>query len=124
MTGLVTAMSADAASLATKALEAVAGSTPRANKNAGGSNPFASGESRTSAHPPPPLELLACTAHVFVFGDLNYRVDPGAVTGTGWGTAWKNRTTRRADPSPPPSRGWRTKRRNVATPPPRSPREN
>ena len=32
VTGLVTAMSADAASLATKALEAVAGSTPRANK--------------------------------------------------------------------------------------------
>ena len=84
-------MSADAASLATKALEAVAGSTPRANKNAGGSNPFASGEwcGGASAHPPPPLELLACTAHVFVFGDLNYRVDPGAVTGTGWGTAWK-----------------------------------
>ena len=25
------------------------------------------------------LELLACTTHVFVFGDLNYRIDPGMV---------------------------------------------
>ena len=54
VTGLVTAMSADAASLATKALEAVAGSTPRANKNAGGSNPFAAvsrGRARTRPRP-------------------------------------------------------------------------
>ena len=44
-------------------------------------------------------ELLACTSHVFVFGDLNYRVDPGAVESsstsgpgrekTGWGGRWK-----------------------------------
>ena len=44
-------------------------------------------------------ELLACTSHVFVFGDLNYRVDPGMVESspesglrtrkTGWGGRWK-----------------------------------
>jgi hypothetical protein len=46
-------------------------------------------------------ELLACTDHVFVFGDLNYRVDPGAVENDssssaekrlkklGWGARWK-----------------------------------
>ena len=46
-------------------------------------------------------ELLACTDHVFVFGDLNYRVDPGAVEHDssssaekrlkklGWGARWK-----------------------------------
>jgi hypothetical protein len=44
-------------------------------------------------------ELLACTSHVFVFGDLNYRVDPGMVESspesglrtrkTGWSSRWK-----------------------------------
>jgi hypothetical protein len=35
------------------------------------------------------VELLACTSHVFVFGDLNYRIDPGVVTGRGWNKSWK-----------------------------------
>ena len=43
-------------------------------------------------------ELLACTSHVFVFGDLNYRVDPGMVESSRvgftnaknrWGGRWK-----------------------------------
>lgn len=44
-------------------------------------------------------EMLACTSHVFVFGDLNYRVDPGMVESSpesglrtrkiGWGGRWK-----------------------------------
>ena len=37
----------------------------------------------------PGTELLACTGHVFVFGDLNYRVDPGAVVAGKWGAMWK-----------------------------------
>ena len=37
----------------------------------------------------PARELLACTGHVFVFGDLNYRIDPGAVQRRGWGAMWK-----------------------------------
>ena len=44
----------------------------------------------------PQFELLACTTHVFLFGDLNYRIDPGMV-GVGdtrgnksrWGSRWK-----------------------------------
>ena len=54
--------------------------------------------------PKPDRELLACTSHVFVFGDLNYRVDPGVVENEssadpsssaprlkklGWGARWK-----------------------------------
>ena len=37
----------------------------------------------------PARELLACTGHVFVFGDLNYRIDPGAVVHREWGAMWK-----------------------------------
>ena len=60
-------------------------------------------------------ELLACTSHVFVFGDLNYRVDPGMVESspesglrtrkTGWGGRWKKSNDAPSGPWSPPSRG-------------------
>ena len=45
--------------------------------------------SRLFAKTPAREELLACTGHVFVFGDLNYRIDPGAVVHGEWGAMWK-----------------------------------
>ena len=74
-------------------------------------------------------ELLACTSHVFVFGDLNYRVDPGMVesspesglrTRKPAGVAdGRNQTTRRAGPWSPPSRGSPRRRKRRKTPTPR-----
>ena len=74
-------------------------------------------------------ELLACTSHVFVFGDLNYRVDPGMVesspesglrTRKSAGVAdGRNQTTRRAGPWSPPSRGSPRRRKRRKTPTPR-----
>jgi hypothetical protein len=70
----------------------VSGESPRSSeRHATSSSETAvgSGAESSSMSSPPPLELLACTSHVFVFGDLNYRLDPGVVTGRGWNTMWK-----------------------------------
>ena len=102
LASLVTAASATAASLSAALDEATerAAETVRGAKEKGfdqrkkGKTDAASSSLRNRrikrlGPPPPPLELLACTSHVFVFGDLNYRVDPGAASGRGWGSMWK-----------------------------------
>jgi len=35
------------------------------------------------------LDLLTSTTHVFFFGDLNYRLDPGMIIGNEWNTHWE-----------------------------------
>jgi hypothetical protein len=35
------------------------------------------------------LDLLNSTTHVFFFGDLNYRLDPGMIIGNEWNTHWE-----------------------------------
>ena len=101
LASLVTAASATAASLSAALDEATerAAETVRGAKEKGfdqrkkgktdAAASSASNRRKRPGPPPPPLELLACTSHVFVFGDLNYRVDPGAASGRGWGSMWK-----------------------------------
>ena len=104
LASLVTAASATAASLSAALDEATerAAETVRGAKEKSGFDQRKKGKTTDAAAssslrnrrkrlgpPPPPLELLACTSHVFVFGDLNYRVDPGAASGRGWGSMWK-----------------------------------
>ena len=62
--------------------------TPGTSRTSPGSRTIPTDKAIQIPRPLPP-ELLACTDHVFVFGDLNYRIDPGRVVGRGWNTMWK-----------------------------------
>jgi len=44
-------------------------------------------------------ELLDSTSHVFFFGDLNYRLDPGQVVGDEWDTHWNKKSESESKPT-------------------------